>query len=61
MIERMNHERSKKGLIKELNEKVELLKELGKECSDESMKQYYKAYIRAYNDCIQMIGEDKYY
>lgn len=61
MFERRNHEKNKIKLIRNLDKKVQILKELDKGCSDDNMKQYYRAYIRAYNDCIQMIAEDKYY
>lgn len=61
MIERMNHENSKKGLIHELEEKIQTIKELKKDSTDETLKQHYDGYIRAYNDCINMINQDKHY
>lgn len=60
-FERMNHEKQKQELLKELGNKISIIKELRKECTDYTMVQYYTGYIRAYNDCIDMIIEDKKY
>lgn len=61
MMERGNHEKNKCLMINELEQKICIIKELLKECKDEQMKNYYIGYIRAYNDCIQLINNDKYY
>lgn len=61
MIERMHHEKQKQKLVEELMDKITVIKDLKKECTDYTMVQYYTGYIRAYNDCIDMIIEDEHY
>lgn len=60
-FERMNHEKQKQKLIEELTNKIQIVKDLKRECTDYTMVQYYTGYIRAYNDCIDMIIEERYY
>ena len=61
MNERRHHEKNKYLMIEELEKKIQTIKELNSLCDDESLKQYYMGYIRAYNDCIHLINSDKYY
>lgn len=61
LFERRNHERSKEKTIEELYHKILVLNELKKSCTNTEMEQYYRGYIQAYNDCIDIIQKDQYY
>lgn len=56
MIGRMDHERSRQETIAELENKIREIKELAKTTKDDKLEQYYKAYMRAYADCIEIIN-----
>ncbi len=61
MFERRNHEKAKDKTIEELMNKIAILQELKKCCTNVEMEQYYRGYIQAYNDCIDIIQKDQYY
>ena len=60
-FERLHHEKSKQGNIKDIEEKISIIKDISQDCTDECIKQYYKGYVQAYMDCIQLIQKDKHY
>ena len=61
LFEKANHENSKKGNIQDLEKKIHEIKEISRDCTDEKLLQYYKGYICAYIDCIDIIQKDKHY
>lgn len=61
LSQRVNHEKAKMELIKEIESRIKIIKELNNETEDEKMQNYYIGYIRAYNECINLIKIDKYY
>ena len=61
MIERMNHEKSKEGIIEEILQKIQTIQKLKNDSEDHSLFMYYTGYIQAYNDCIDIIRKDKKY
>lgn len=61
MFERSHHEKQKQKLIEEITTKILTIKDLKSGCTDYPTIQYYNGYIQAYNDCIDLIIEDKNY
>lgn len=61
IFEKANHENSKKGNIQDIEAKIQEIRELSRDCTDETLTQYYKGYIHAYTDCIDIIQKDKHY
>ena len=60
-FERLHHETSKKGNITDIEKKIQALKEISEECTDDTLIQYYNGHIQAYIDCIDIIHKDKHY
>lgn len=60
-FERLHHETSKKGNIKDITEKISIIKELSRESNDTELQKYYEGYIQGYLDSINIIQQDKHY
>ena len=47
----------KEGIIKELEDRIEISERIYKDIKDYSMMQYFKGHIQAYKECIKMIKQ----